>query len=134
MLDMFDIVDFLCKRDHISVARMCREINMQPSIITDLKHKRTKSLSHANMLKIANFFHVSTDIFNEENIAETFHEKSDIKKEMLTTEDGSEQLVVDNQTLEFVKEFRSLSPDAQKQLLQLSKLLRGNYSKEDDES
>lgn len=45
------------------------------------------------------------------------------KKEVLTTEDGSEQLIVDNETLKFIEEFRNLSPDAKKYLIDLSKLL-----------
>lgn len=116
MLNMFDIVDSLCKRDHISVARMCREINMQPSIITDLKHKRTKNLSHANMLKIANFFHVSTDIFNEENNAESFHDKSDIKKEKPTANKGDEQTNDDPIIQEIIKKVKQLSFDKQERV------------------
>ena len=56
---------------------MCRDIGMQPSIITDLKHGRTKNLSHANMVRIANYFNISTDVFNEGVLEETFPNQAD---------------------------------------------------------
>lgn len=68
---MFEIVDYLCRRNQISISKMCKAIGMRQSIITDLKMGRTKTLSVGNMQKIANFFHVSTDIFSEGVFDET---------------------------------------------------------------
>lgn len=72
--NMYEVIEYLCKRSKISIAQMCREINMRQSIITDLKYGRTKSLSHANMIKIANYFQVSTDVFMEGTLGEGFLE------------------------------------------------------------
>lgn len=77
MVNMFEVVKYLCDKNRISVARMCREVGMQPSIITDLKHGRTKNLSLSNMLKIANYFQVSTDVFNEGVLEETLPNQAD---------------------------------------------------------
>ena len=77
MVNMYEVVYYLCKRENISVAKMCRDIGMQPSIITDLKHGRTKNLTHANMVKIANYFNISTDVFNEGVLEETFPNQAD---------------------------------------------------------
>ncbi len=77
MVNMFEIVSYLCKMENISIAEMCRETGMRPSIITDLKHGRTKNLSHENMLKIANHFQVSMDVFNEGILEETYPNQTD---------------------------------------------------------
>lgn len=68
---MFEIIDYLCRRNQISISKMCKAIGMRQSIITDLKMGRTKTLSVGNMQKIANYFHVSTDVFAEGVFDET---------------------------------------------------------------
>lgn len=78
-INMYEVVDFLCRKNHISIAQMCRDIGMRQSIITDLKHGRTKNLSHANMVKIANYFQVSTDVFSEGVLEETMPNENDAK-------------------------------------------------------
>ena len=103
VVSMYEVVEYLCRKNRISIAQMCREIGMRQSIITDLKHGRTKSLSHTNMVKIANYFQISTDVFNEGVLEETlptqidaecvagFHFLSDKKNPAPEIRDGIEE-------------------------------------------
>jgi len=78
MVNMYEIVQYLCDRNHITVAQMCREIGIRPSVISELKHGRTKHLSSSNIIRISNFFGVSSDVFNEGVVEETFPNGADI--------------------------------------------------------
>lgn len=65
MVNMYEIVAELCRREGISVAKMCSDLQIRPSVISELKHGRTKSLSSANIAKISAYFHVSADVFRD---------------------------------------------------------------------
>lgn len=77
MVNIYEIIKYLCDREGISVATLCSRIDISRSTITELKHGRSKSLSHANMVKISNYFNVSTDVFNEGMFEETFPNQAD---------------------------------------------------------
>lgn len=49
----------LCEKKGVSGYRLCKDTGIQPSILTDLKMGRQKSLSAVNAEKIANYFGVS---------------------------------------------------------------------------
>jgi len=58
----------LCKSRGISGAKLCREVGMQPSILTDIKMGRQRGLSAKNAQKVATFFGVSVGyLLGEEN-------------------------------------------------------------------
>ena len=77
MVDMYKIVEGLCRRNGISVAELCRGSGVPQSTITELKHGRTKSLSHKNILRICEYFDISTDVFNEDTYSETVMNRAD---------------------------------------------------------
>lgn len=59
MGELYSKIASLCDNRGISVFKLCREIGMQPSVITELKKERTNSLSAKNLQKIATYFGVS---------------------------------------------------------------------------
>lgn len=61
----------LCQERGISAYRMCKDTGIQPSIMTDLKMGRRKSLKAETAAKIAAYFDVSVDYLlgNEEKPA-----------------------------------------------------------------
>ena len=59
MCNLYDKIASLCKREGISGYKLCKEIGMQPSILTDLKMGRQSGLSARNAEKIANYFNVT---------------------------------------------------------------------------
>lgn len=78
MANLYNIIEFLCMRDGIKPGRLCAEVGISRGVLSDLKSGRSKSLSLANMQKIANYFQVSTDIFNEGIFEETLPNTADM--------------------------------------------------------
>lgn len=131
MVNMYEIVDALCKRKFISVAQMCRNIGIRPTVISELKHGRTKSLSHANMVRIANYFEVSIDVFAEGVFAETLpndvdtsttvgypHLRDNKKKPATNEGDG-----LSEEGMKFAEKISRLSPEAKQKLREYMELL-----------
>ena len=59
MGSLYETIVSLCERKNISGYRMCKDIGIQPSIMTDLKSERKKGLSAETAQKIADYFQVS---------------------------------------------------------------------------
>ena len=59
MSELYDTIQALCQARGISGYHMCKELGIQPSVLTDLKMGRQKSLSAKNADKIASYFAVS---------------------------------------------------------------------------
>ena len=58
---MYKTIARLCKERNITIAAMCREIDLQQSVISDLKHSRAKMLSIGTAARIADYFGVTVD-------------------------------------------------------------------------
>lgn len=61
MSNLYNLIAQLCKEKGISGYRLCKEVGIQPSILTDLKVGRKQSLSAETLSKIAAHFGVSVD-------------------------------------------------------------------------
>lgn len=71
MGDLYNRISELCKKRKISGYRMCKDIGIQPSIMTDLKSGRKKGLSAETAQKIADYFGVTVGYLlgsEEENL------------------------------------------------------------------
>lgn len=58
---LYETLTALCKERGITGYKMCRDIGMQPSIMTDLKMGRRSSVKLETAQKIADYFGVSTE-------------------------------------------------------------------------
>ncbi len=58
---MFATIESLCKAQNINITKMCADLNISRSTLTELKTGRTKELSSQNLVKIAKYFDVSID-------------------------------------------------------------------------
>lgn len=58
---LYERIMELCEAKNITAYRMCKEIGIQPSIITDLKKGRKKTVQAETASKIAGYFGVSSD-------------------------------------------------------------------------
>ena len=78
MVTLYERLDYLCKEREIKGARMCRELGISKSLMTDLKSGRKKGINADTAQKIASYFDVSVSYFlgKEE------------KKEKSTADDG----------------------------------------------
>ena len=59
MDSLYNRISALCQSKAISGYRLCKDIGIQPSILTDLKKGRQSGLSAQNAEKIASYFGVS---------------------------------------------------------------------------
>lgn len=57
----------LCEKKGISIYKMCKESGVKLQSLTELKSGRAKSLSSANISKIASYFGVSSDYILDSN-------------------------------------------------------------------
>lgn len=58
---LYKTIADLCQAKGVTGYRMCRDIKIQPSNLTDLKMGRIKNLSAVNLSKVANYFGVSVE-------------------------------------------------------------------------
>ena len=65
---LYEVLSALCEERGITAYRMCKDCEIQPSIMTDLKMERRSSVKAETASKIANYFNVSVDYLlgNEE--------------------------------------------------------------------
>ena len=105
---LYENIQALCKSKGVSGSRMCLDLGMSKSTLSDMKKGRTKGLSMPNAQKIAGYFGITVDELygNEE-------------KEMPTVQDDG---LTDNQRvlMEFAK---TLSEDQAERALRLLKVL-----------
>lgn len=59
MGNLHETISDLCDKKNVSAYRMCKDIGIRPSIITDLKMGRKKGLSAEVANKIAEYFGVT---------------------------------------------------------------------------
>lgn len=56
VVDMYKIIENLCKERGISIARMCKECGITRAALTELKMGRTKKLSGTSLERVATYF------------------------------------------------------------------------------
>ena len=62
---LYSVIENLCKDKGVGVCQMCNDLGFRNSLISDLKHGRSKTLSMQSIWKIAQYFGVSVDVFFE---------------------------------------------------------------------
>ena len=65
MNELYDKISNLCADHGISVGKMCSDLKISRGNLTDLKMGRIRSISSANLQKIADYFSVSLGFFSE---------------------------------------------------------------------
>lgn len=61
MFNLYNKIIDLCKDKGVSGSRMCVELGISKSTMTDLKNGRIKSVSAVNAQKIASYFNITVD-------------------------------------------------------------------------
>lgn len=61
MDNTYKIIEDLCGEKGITVNKLCVELGMSNSVLSDFKKGRTKKLSTATLQKIASYFNVPVD-------------------------------------------------------------------------
>lgn len=69
---LYERIQALCKSKGVSGSRMCLDLGMSKSTLSDMKNGRTKGLSMPNAQKIASYFGISVDeLYGNESKKET---------------------------------------------------------------
>lgn len=105
-------IDALCKEHNITVGKLCGEIGIRRSLMSDLKMCRKQTLSTETLSKLSVFFGVSIDylIGNEE-------------QEKLVAPQGNE-LGFDDFTYALHNETRKLTEENKQKLLEMAKFFQ----------
>jgi transcriptional regulator with XRE-family HTH domain len=106
---LYENINALCKSKGVSGSRMCLDLGLSKSTMSDLKNGRIKGVSIPTAQKIAGYFGISVDeLYGDE-----------AKKEQPTVTDGlSDELV------ELIGVLKELPNDKILALLQLAKSMK----------
>lgn len=63
---LYERIQALCKNKGVSGSRMCLDLGLSKSTLSDLKNGRTKGISVATAQKIAGYFGITVDELYEE--------------------------------------------------------------------
>lgn len=65
---LYERIQTLCKSKGVSGSRMCLDLGLSKSTLSDLKNGRTKGISVATAQKIAGYFGITVDeLYDDEN-------------------------------------------------------------------
>lgn len=107
---LYENIQALCKSKGVTGSRMCLDLGLSKSTLSDMKCGRTKGISVPTAQKIAGYFGITVD--------ELYGAEEDEEKEKPTTQEGDE-LSVDMK--ELVERIKTLPEDKVQLLLQLAK-------------
>lgn len=114
MDNLFARIQSLCEEKGIRPGRLCDELNLSRSLMTDLKMGRKKSVSAETAQKIAAFFHVSVGYLlgqeGSENVqTSAAYTKSDILEDV---------------DIAFYGDFKELNEDEKETVRDMVRLMR----------
>lgn len=113
MSDLYDRIQTLCKQKGVSGSKMCLDLGMSKSTLSEMKHGRQNSISLLTAQKFAKYLGISI----EELCGEDPKCKSDIKKQPILLDGLSDEKI------ELVKFAISVPDDKIKWLLQVMKTI-----------
>ena len=114
MYTIYNSIQELCDTSGIKPGKMCNDIGLSRSILTDLKTGRKKSINTVTAQKIADYFGVSVDrVLGAE------------QKEKSLTGDADE----DEATKELRDIWASADPDERETLLEMARLIKKRRNK-----
>ena len=116
MNNLYDKILALCKDKGVTGGKMCIEIGISKSTLSDIKHGRKKGVSTETAQKIASYFDVSVDYLLG---------NTDIKKETPANQD----ITFDDFTYALHNETKELSEEKKQQLLEMARFFKQQQDK-----
>ena len=114
MDNLFARIQSLCEEKGIRPGRLCGELNLSRSLMTDLKMGRKKSVSAETAQKIAAFFHVSVGyLLGQEGSEAVQNSATYIKSDILEDVD-----------IAFYGDFKELNEDEKETVRDMVRLMR----------
>ena len=110
MCTLYDRIMNLCKQKGVSGSRMCLDLGLSKSTLSDIKGGRKKGISTTSAQKIASYLGVSVGYLLGE-------EETDIKKSPSEISEGEQKLL---------DLFRKVPEDKQQMVLQMIQIALNN--------
>lgn len=66
MVELYELISDLCNKKGVSGGKMCADIGVSRSFMTELKKGRAKTITFATAQKLADYFNVNVNYFNFE--------------------------------------------------------------------
>lgn len=121
MSNLYNVLLSLCQQRGISGYKMCKDLGIQPSVMTDLKMGRRSGVKAETASKIANYFNVTVDYLLTGEQKET------------PAETGEREIGFDDFTYAMYHEASELTDSDKELLLGMAKQLREARKKKDEE-
>lgn len=111
MCTLYNRLDLLCKERGIKGGRMCTDLGISKSLMTDLKSGRKKGINAETAQKIASYFGVS--------VGYLLGEEDKIKKNPIATAERHFEILMDEDFVGMFDEFHSLDEQKRKIVIEL---------------
>ena len=118
MSTLYNRLQELCDEKGVSGYRMCKDVGIQPSIMTDLKMGRRASMKVETAQKVADYFGVTVGYLLGEG------------KEKAPTQEGEREIGFDDFTYAFYEESKDLPDEKKKMLLEMARFMKADIEKE----
>ena len=83
MCTLYERIQALCKEKGVSASRMCLDLGISKSTMSDMKNGRTKGISVPTAQKIAGYFDITVDeLYGVDTKKESTVENDGLSKEM----------------------------------------------------
>ena len=122
MSNLYNRLQELCEEKGVSGYRMCKDVGIQPSIMTDLKMGRRASMKVETALKVADYFGVTVGYLLGEG------------KEKAPTQEGEREITFDDFTYAMQNESKELTEMDKQILLSMAKQLNDARKERNGES
>lgn len=114
MSNLYNRLQELCDEKGVSGYRMCKDVGIQPSIMTDLKMGRRASMKVETAQKVADYFGVTVGYLLGEG------------KEKAPTQEGEREIGFDDFTYAFYEESKDLPDEKKKMLLEMARFMKAD--------
>lgn len=104
MCTLYDKIQHLCKENGITGARMCSDLGISKSTVTDLKSGRKKGVTALTAQKIASYFNVTVGYLLGE-------------EEQKETPASEEEILRNEREKQFAELYEKLTPEQQEFVL-----------------
>ena len=112
---LYDRIVGLCKDRGIKGGKMCQDLGMSKSLMTDLKMGRSSGISLTTAHKIASYFGVSVEyLLGEDNPPQQTEEKTCVK-----TAERLVEILKDEEYVEMFADFHSLDEKKRRIIIDL---------------
>ena len=133
MCTLYERITALCKEKGVTGSRMCLDLGLSKSTMSDMKSGRKKGLSTTNAQKIADYLGVTVDYLLGQKLVPVFENLGGpatelSQKEKAPTETG-ERDILDDVDVAFYGDFKELNEDEKETVRDMVRLMRQRKEK-----